>query len=82
MPRTSKGILLWISAGYVFTIFFHFTDLNPIWFWDWYRETIGEWISSHPRFVLTNFFLAIFLLPWILSEVEHSCHCDAHPVAR
>ena len=67
-----KDLVFVVLSCLVILIFIGFTDLNPIWYWDWYRETIGGFLIEYPRVVLAMVLLAPIvgesLLLWDANE--------------
>lgn len=67
-----SGLEMLVSLYAIFVLVFSFflTDLNPIWYWDWYAKTIGGWLQQNPRFFGANLIFASVWAFWICLKYE------------
>ena len=57
-----KKAVLWSLLGYCLVVLVHSTDLNPIWLWPWYCQTIGSLILSMPFWLI----VMIWVSPYVI----------------
>lgn len=57
----SKPFLLCILAlGCVFPLYI-MSDLSPIWYWAWFRNTVGGLLENHPGAMLVYMLSSLFV---------------------